>query len=101
MPCSWFNFRIFIQVPNQIFLEFFVPEFQVVGESNRSTYEGPLYAQSSTSAFIGVGLVCVPDQSSCIIWCKPIVLVLFTFVRQLDRQRPVLGLAKSSFTSTM
>jgi hypothetical protein len=40
--------------------------------------------QSSTSAFNGLGLLCVPDQSPCIIWCESIVL--FTLVRELDHQ---------------
>jgi len=40
--------------------------------------------QSSTSAFIGLGLVCLADQSSCIIWSK--LIVFFMLVRELDHQ---------------
>jgi len=42
MPRSWFDFQIFIQVSNRIFLEFF-SKFQGVRASNHQTIKGPMY----------------------------------------------------------
>ena len=39
---------------------------------------------SSTSAFIGHGSVCVPDQAPFVVWVEPILP--FAFVRELDHE---------------
>ena len=40
------------------------------------------FIHSSTSAFIGLGPVCIPDQASFVVWVEPVLL--FTLVRKLD-----------------
>ena len=38
----------------------------------------------STTACIGLGPVCVPDQASLVVWVEPVLP--FTFVGELDRE---------------